>query len=215
MAQIKNQAVHQRWFQDLLKKRNLTQRAVAKALKLHPSAISRIFQGQQLLRPHEVARLADVLMVPPEDVLFHAGAANEFRAKGARAKTPHPTLMTIDGWVDGDLRVHANPPKNAAKVPCPLPSSDGVVALVARTAGSRFEGIEGALIFYRPAAEVEADARGRPSVVRVMGQRYDRSCIPRKGFEPGMFTLSALFTSDVLAEDVELESASPILWMKL
>src|SRR5665213_613627 len=62
------------WFQQALRRAGASQADLARHLELPQSAISRILNGERRVQAGEVPRMAELLGVPPDEVLRHVNA---------------------------------------------------------------------------------------------------------------------------------------------
>lgn len=93
--------VDQRWFQNQLQDKHISQRKLAKMLDLDPSAVSLMFKGRRKMTAAEAAELARLLNVSVDEILTRAGAGAPsrrsvkvteaaMRAKGFKDVQPTP-----------------------------------------------------------------------------------------------------------------------------
>src|SRR5437764_11747899 len=72
-CQPKNIAMNTSWFYDSLARIGASQADLARHLRLAPSAVSRMLNGERQVKLLEATQIASFLGVPPEEVLRHAG----------------------------------------------------------------------------------------------------------------------------------------------
>lgn len=192
-------AVDTRWFKGLLADRGINQRVVADALGLDPASVSLMLRGRRRVQLGEAAQLAELLGVPMDDVLAHAGVDPE--AGAVRA-------VPIVGWIDDRGEVHPQRPGGPRKAAAPLGMPDGAVALRFQTRDQS----DGWLAFYVPTGNVDQDAVGRYSIVRSGVAWYAASV--KRGYRRGRWTLTPMRDGDKVLEDIEVMSAAPVLWIK-
>jgi hypothetical protein len=129
-------------------------------------------------------------------------------------------LIEVSGSLDETLTVRLGEALGPRKVPNPLPPAErqGVCVLRVQTAGSHYDGIDGALIYYRPQAGiVHPEALGRLCIVTVKGPKdRERSLlrVVKRGYQAGYVNLTSLDGRPMEAE-VKLLEAWPVIWMKL
>jgi transcriptional regulator with XRE-family HTH domain len=198
-------SINEKWFRDRIEAVGLSQRKVAKALGINPSSISHMFKGNRKMPLEEAALWAELLKVTVEEILLNAGV------KISSSSKAFITQIEIDGWVDGLLSVHWTAPKGPKTAPNPLGSSD-IGVLRCQTLGSPFEGMDGALLYYYDTKSVNPDCLERLSLVEFSGKSFIR--IVKRGYEPGKYNLT-LSNGTPKEEGIELERATPIVWMKL
>lgn len=195
-----------RWFKDVLAEKQITQRAVAHSLQLDPASVSLMLRGKRRLQLDEAAALAQLLGVPLDDVLYHAGI--DPTAGAAKGSVP------IMGWIDNEGEVHMRRPDGPRRVQAPQGTPENTVALRYQTE----DATDGAIAFYVPKEEgVDRDCVGRLCVVQIApagkGPRYLR--VVKPGYRRGTWTLTRVRDSGKPVESVELASASPVLWVRM
>lgn len=199
--------VNTSWFTAKMEANRLNQRALAKALKVNPTTISLIVHGRRNIKLEEATILARELAVPLQEVLENAGVA----VKSTKARD----TMKVSGSIDGELKVHMghSTVKGPLDVARPDFASKEVLALRLQTDGTKYEGINGALVYYTPSEGVNPDGIGRYCVVEITGKKGCFLRIVRRGYQTGTYNLLGL-DGGLICEDVRLESASPVVWMK-
>lgn len=65
--------INTKWFKERLSERGVSQRKLAKMMDLDASAVTHMFHGRRNMRLEEAQHLADIMRVPVEEVLRHAG----------------------------------------------------------------------------------------------------------------------------------------------
>lgn len=98
-----------------------------------------------------------------------------------------------------------------AQVVGPRELPAGTVAVQARTAASGVDTIDGWIFFYVPGKAVDTEAINRLSVVKVSGGRTYLAHI-RRGYTEGRYNL--MMFSGKMDQDVEIEWAAPVLWVR-
>jgi transcriptional regulator with XRE-family HTH domain len=73
MNQQPSRRVDTRWFQSTLRECDMSQRELARRLRLDPAAVHRRITGKVPLRLDEVTTIARLLRVTPREVIEHAG----------------------------------------------------------------------------------------------------------------------------------------------
>lgn len=193
-----------KWFKALLADKGVNQRKIAATLALDPSSVSLMLRGKRRLQLPEAAAMANLLGVPLDDVLLHAGIDPE---AGARDSTP------IMGWVGLDGEAHMRRPDGPKRVPAPAGMPEDAVAL-------RYQGedaMDGWIAFYVPREEgIDAEAVGRLCVVQLApagkGARYVR--VLKRGYGRGLWTLGGIRAMESAIESVSVVSAAPVVWIK-
>lgn len=192
------------WFQHQFQMRDLSQRKIAKLMGIDPSALSFIVTRRRRLALDEANSLAAILGLPIEEILVQAG----INVSGGVSRD----ATTVEGWVDGDLRVNFGQPKGPPTAPYPF-SEKGIRVVRCQTVGSKYDGLDGALIYFRPAKKFDPATLGQICLVQVRGEKGMRLAVPRKGYRSGTYNLSVPM-GDVLAEGIIIESTSQVIWIK-
>lgn len=193
------------WFQTRLAAKGFSQRSMASKLGLDPSAMSLIIHGKRRLGLEESIELSKHLDVRHEELLSRFGVE--------LGDDTTPGMLKVKGTVTGEnLSVEWNIVKGAKNVSNPFHDKNISVVRVQAT-GTRFDGLHGALIFYRESKIVDPEAVGKPNLVRIKGKKDDLLRVVRRGSASGLFDLVAL-SGDVMEEDQRLERTSPVVWMK-
>ena len=206
-AKPKLREVNTTWFQAKMEAHGMTQRSLAKALKVDPTTISLIVNGRRNIKLEEAAVLARELAVPLDEVLVNAGVS----AKAPKGRD----TMKVTGAIDGNLQIHMGPShvKGPVDVIVPEFGGRGVVALRFQTAGSKYDGINGALAYYVPNEGINPEGVGRYCVVEIAGKKGCFLRVVKRGYQTGTYNLHGI-DGGLLCEDVRLVSASPVVWMK-
>src|SRR5438270_13623714 len=108
------------WFYEALARIGASQADLARQLRLAPSAVSRMLNGERQVKLLEAAQIASFLGVPPEEVMRHAGEeASEPRPAlpGRRGRPPGSRNRTMPRPPDGAQRVFPNAPQRADAIP--------------------------------------------------------------------------------------------------
>jgi DNA-binding XRE family transcriptional regulator len=185
-----------RWFQDRVRDAELSQSRLARLLDIDKSALSLMFNGKREMKMAEASRIAEVLALPLDEVLAHAGV-----------KVPKgPSSVAVVGAVDASNEIHVK--KAGTRVhTMPDPSKDAV-AVRCEDRGSL---LYGWTFYYVPHAGVAADALERLCVVRLVnGAQY--LFVPSRGFEPGVYNLRGL--NGFSMDGQKITAASPVLQIK-
>jgi transcriptional regulator with XRE-family HTH domain len=185
-----------RWFQDRVRDAELSQTRLAKLLGIDKSALSLMFNGKRKMATDEAARIAEVLNLPLDEVLGHAGIRVP---KG-------PSSVAVVGSIDAANEIHAKKAGKRVSSPPDLPKD--TVALWCEDRGSL---LYGWTFYYVPHASVAADALERLCVVRLVnGAQY--LFVPSRGFEPGVYNLRGL--NGFSMDGQKITAASPVLQIK-
>lgn len=203
MTHVNMPKVNKRFFTQLLRDRNLSQRELAKRMDLDQSSIVRALQGKRKFTNSETASLARILEIPMEDVLRNLDV--DVPVMRAHQKG----LITVAIYIETSRVVMGRPPKGprAVVVP-PNESGIGMRALRCEDPGP----LDGAYLYYRPATEVSPDAIGRLAICTLQGGEAVAGTL-RHGSKRATYTVVD-FGGRVIVEDAWLESAVPVVWIK-
>jgi len=123
----------------------------------------------------------------------------------------------VAGYVDEDLNVHMASIKDAEMVPGPVDLPPDSVAVRCRTARSVQDMIDGWLLYIRKPGTLLPDIIGRLCVV---GKNEDQASVAfvNRGYKNGTYNLTPWRVSGgksaAMVENVTLEWASPVLWIR-
>jgi hypothetical protein len=200
----------------MLRERGLTMRGLARSLKLDPAAVFHLVHGSRRLQLHEAAALARELSQPLGDVLERFGVQVPGGELRGAPRGSVSAVLEITGWLDRDLLAHLEAEGLRGRRQAPaIPGTDRETRVLrCQTAGSDYDGMDGALVYYRElpakAKGVSADAVGRVGLVRVVDSPALRLRVVRRGFQSGRFHLCSL-AGKVIEEDARVEIVHPVL----
>ena len=192
---------NKRYFQTVIAERGKTQREVAAAMDLDPSALSLIFSEQRKLQLDEAAELARLLDLPLTEVFKNAGI-----------EPPKTHAVALRGWIDAQAEVHFFSERGGGTVDCPVDMPEGAMAFQARTAMSKLEHWDGWLFFVPPPVtgtrdvDVVASAMNRLSIARLVGGVTALGYL-KKGYTRGRYSL---YLGDQVIQDAQIEWAVPV-----
>lgn len=199
-----------RWFQNQLETKQITQRKLAKALKVDPSAVSLMLHGKRKMHLDEAVEFAKLLGVPLDEVLANAGIKTSEVAGSAKS-------VKIIGWVDKNLSIHRETPKGVKSAPSPIVGGDKLSAVRFHTVGSKYEGLDGAVVYFEDRDTIHSDILGKMCLVKLNGSKTESKewffRVIRRGHIPGHYSLYST-TGELLEENVTLRSAAPVVWMR-
>jgi transcriptional regulator with XRE-family HTH domain len=189
------------WFRDRLADKQLSQRRLAKYLGLDSSAVSLTFRGKRDMKLTEAAHIAQLLAVPVDEVLYHAGVMQQ--SKGAQ--------VSVAGFLEshGEVRCVTGTDE-AFSIPMPAGmSGDDYMAIQARTSGSDLDYMDGWLFFGRQPTRMNPEAIGKMSFVHMRnGMRL--IAMVKRGYRPDRYNLSGPVSGD----DMDIQAAQPIELIK-
>jgi len=148
------------WFYEALARVGSSQADLARHLRLAPSAVSRMLNGERQVKLLEAAQIAAFLGVPPEEVMRHAGEeATEPRPviPGRRGRPPGSRTRPLGPRpADGAPRVFPSAPPRGDTIPIRSAArgggeqemflGDGPIGYTPRP--SNLEGVRGAYAIY-------------------------------------------------------------------
>lgn len=202
MATVRaSRRVNPQYFKHLLQDRKISTRKLANLLDMHQASLIRAFQGKIPLKANQTAKMSALLNVPLEDILHNLAIEVPVMRPNKGGKVPVAgqivNAKVVTGKVAGPRTVAAPPGEPSA----------GMQALRCTDEGA----LDGAYLYYRPAAEIQPRAIGRLSVCTVAdGETFVATPRPAAS---GAYTLRD-FAGRVVADNVWLESAAPIVWIK-
>lgn len=202
----------------ILESKGITQQEISQKSGVPKGTLSKIFHGKRRPTLKEISVFSAILQTPLEDLLSAFGVALSAPALGGAE------VIEVTGWLDANLVLRGvgeesggvSGLRGSKTAPCPFPDSDIRVAR-AQTAGSSFDGLDGALVYYREtrsqARGVDASGVGRPGLVRISGETERRLRVLRRGYAAGKYNLTSLAGS-LMEEGVAVESIYPVIWLK-
>lgn len=218
--------INSQWFHDQMAAQDLTFRELAKRVKLDAGALCNTVNGKRKMSLRDAAKLAEVFSQPIDVVLAQAGVPTKEVTATAHS-------VKVLGWVGDGFKVLWGKPKGPGEVAFPAigaGAAKNVVALRSQTAGTALDSLDGALVFLKaPAMGQAATEKGSSS--RVAAELLGKLCVVqiatdgaakgtwylgslKRGYESGLYTLMSL-AGQVLKEDVQIASVSPVIWLKM
>lgn len=193
----------------LLEKKGISQRFLAKKLNIDPSAVFHLLRGTRRLMLDEVSTLAEALGMPIDEVTEHFGVD-----LGANTE-PSVRDVKVEGWLDGTLTVRLDGLKGKKVAHSPFPDRD-IRALRAQTSGTEFDGLDGALFFYKfsKLQAVDPECVGKLCLVKITGEKEFKLRVMRRSYNSGRYDLCSL-GGKVMEESVRVEANHPVVWMKI
>ncbi|MES2348474.1 MAG: helix-turn-helix transcriptional regulator [Pseudomonadota bacterium] len=202
----KTKAVDARWFKDRLADKQISQRQFAKMLGLDPSAITRFLDGDRNLSMDEAVAFATICGVTLDDVMRRTGV----KLPSANGKGAAPVV----GWVDDRGIIHQDGADAAHRtVPLPPECPADSVAVRYKAPESASSVMDGWLYYYTRTERVPPEAIGKICVVQVKAGPAMLVHL-RKGYTSGTYSIRPLAIGAEMAENVVVERAAPILWIR-
>lgn len=189
---MRNRRVDTKLFRDRMRDLGITNRGLAKALNLDPSATSLMLRGKRGVKDGDLSRLAKTLTLGVDEVL---------RALGQQ---PPSETVPLAGTIDANGRASVRETKELA------PRWDGSVVEAYRisAAGHYANG------WTLGVAAPTADFLGRPGLVEIEGEPKLRTGIVTRGFEASTFEILPLLDCGAVLSRVKILSARPIRWIR-
>lgn len=206
----KTGSTNTQWFLDRINAQDLDQKRVAAAMRLDPSSFFRLIIGERKLKLEEAPVLASILGATLEEVLV---------AAGVKLKVVDPkNSIEVSGWIDGEFSIHWEIPKGPKSAPLPSNMGKNVRVLRYQTLGSPAESMDGGLVYYldsKQGTKGVGECIGRLSVIQIKGSKGTaRLGVLKRGYGAGRHVILDM-AGRVVEEDAQIESASPVVWMKL
>lgn len=206
MPRKRDQKIDTLWFQHQIEDKGLSQRKLAKRMRLDPSSVSLMLRGKRYMKVHEAAAIAEILGVPLLEVMGRAGIS------AAEAKAAASGMVPVVGRVNAHSVVTMNGEHTETLVASPADLDPGTLALRYETALTPLDAVDGWVLYYRQHDHVPPEAVGRLCVVLEVGAEHPRVGFLRRGYEPGEYSLLPYLGAE--PEAVRLESASPVVWIR-
>lgn len=174
--------MNRKYFDDLLKERKMSMRALARRLKMNPSQLSLTFSDQRRMQLGEAVHIAQILGVPLADVAFHAGI-DVARMSMTRAR--------VTGFMGEGGYIRIAPDRERTSLPQGLPL--GTTAIQCRTEGTDLSWMDGWMLFVGP-ARPPTHLFGRFCVITLDDGRRVVGTLP-KGYRPGSWVITGPYSS--------------------
>ncbi len=197
----------------MLEKHKMTRRALAKVIKVDPSAITHLLNGRRRLTLPEMHAIAKKWDISPNEVATNAGVPVD-EAASPNAQWNRDESVTVSGHVDATLKVHwgTAPGPQIVRAHHREPTAS-VVRMV--TANSSLAGFDGFLVYFLPRKTASAEMQDRLCIVQVKAGDPMLAVIRRGYAGVGLVNIYDPFHNGLLASDVALESASPVVSMEM
>lgn len=189
---MRNRRVDTKLFRDRMRDLEITNRELAKALNLDPSATSLMLRGRRGVKDYEIARLAKTLNLGVDEVL---------RALGQQ---PPSDTVPIAGSIDASGRATVRETKEL------VPRCDGSVieAYRIQAAGHYANG------WTLGVSAPTADILGRPGLLEIKGEPKQRTGIVMRGYAANVFEILPLLDCGAVLSRAEILSVRPIRWLR-
>jgi hypothetical protein len=194
------------WFRERLADKKISQRKLAKLMELDPAAISYMLRGLRRMTIDEAIAIATIIGRPHEEVLMHAGVRH--------LPSAGKNMVRVVGWVDGQGLVHLGAVKGMKLVVAPPGLPEDAIALRYQTSISAAETMDGWIVYTTAGHAVNGGAIGRLSIAQVANKGPLVVGMVSRGYSAGTYNVLPWVPGGLVLEDVILESASPVLWVK-
>lgn len=192
--------VDKRYFDNLLRDRQMSLRGLAKLMGLSHSQLSLAFSGHRLLKLEEASQLAGIFNEPLGRIVEAAGIA---------APPSGKDRISVVGAVrgDGTVELHQDGVIERTAAPPGLPEDS--IAVQFRTAGSPLGWADRWVAFCPAPRPADSSILGRLALVQIKGGPMVLATATR-GYRDGSFNLDGFFRR----ESAELDTASPVFWVR-
>jgi hypothetical protein len=198
--------VDSKWFQDRLADKQISQRGFAKMIDMDPAALSYAIKGTRAWKHDELVAFATIVGVPYEEAVSRAGLALPTGGKG---------MCNVVGHVDATGELRTGQVEAPRRVPAPPEAPEGTVAARFKTPMTGAELMDGWLIYYVDGVKrVPPEAAGRLCVAWLSNHGRALVGVVRRGYERGTHTLHPWTPGAAAYENISLERASPVLWIR-
>ena len=187
------------WFRQQLAARKLSQRALARLMKIDAAAVSLMLRGHRRMTNQEAHKLASVLGTKVTEVLRHSGVdvIDDVR------KVP------ISAWVNNEGAVSLFPDKTHAVVAGPADCPTGTYCVQCRAPS---EPQDSWLLFVNPAQEQPENCLEYLCVVAIDHGALTTANV-RRGYRPGRWNL-LMWPNREFRPDVTVAWCSKVTWIK-
>lgn len=187
------------WFRKKLEERKLSQRGLAKLMKLDAAAVSLMLRGQRKMTNEEALQIASILGTKVTEVLRQAGID----------VTDDVRKVPISASVDDDGTVTLFPAKTHDQVMGPADCPAGTYAVQCRANAPCQDGW---LLFVNPAHTDPLNHLDKLCMLATVKGGLHVACV-RRGYRSGTFNL-VLWPSRNVMHDESIAWCSPVLWIK-
>jgi transcriptional regulator with XRE-family HTH domain len=190
------------YFTSLLGERGMSLRGLAKHLGLDPSAVSLMFRDKRQMQMSEAVEIARLLGAPLSDVMKNAGIEASDVSR----------LIPVIGRIDGNGVADVDWKSKAERVPGPIDLPADCAAVIADTAMSALELLDGWTYYVQSMRQDVAALIGRYCLVTVAAERQPRLGWIKRSPRPGSYNV--ILQAGETLKSVQVTAAAPILWIK-
>jgi transcriptional regulator with XRE-family HTH domain len=199
-TRIGSVTVDRRYFDSLMQAKDLSLRGLAKRMGMSHSQLSLVFSGDRRMQLDEAAQLSSIFSEPLHRIVEAAGVA--VLNTGAHR-------IFVIGAMQGDGTVALHPEGVIERTVAPEGMGDDSVAIQARTAGSPWDWLDGAVFFCSKPSGVDGAALGRFCYCKIKDGPAVMAGV-RRGYLPGTHNLRGPYNAD----SVNLVSATAIVFTR-
>jgi transcriptional regulator with XRE-family HTH domain len=192
--------VDRRFFEGLMRDKELSLRALAKRMGLGHSQLSLTFSGDRKLQLDEAAQLSSIFGVPLSRII---------QAMGVEASPAGDTRVTVVGRVIGDGTVTINDHGTVERTSAPAGVPDDGMAIQFRTAGTPLEWLDATVMFCAKPDGISPSVLGRLCLVQIKGGPMAVAAV-RRGYAENSYNLSGPHSRD----SAKLDWASVVLFSR-
>lgn len=189
-----------KWFRAQLADKKMSQRGLAKLLKLDAAAVSLMLRGMRRMTPEEAHDIANILGLPITEVLRQAG----IKVLDDVRRVP------ISAAVDEDGVVSLFPARTHDEVVGPADCPAGTYGVQCRAPSLPQDG----WLMYVSPAQGPADAHMDKLCVVATTKGEQLMAVVRRGYRNGTYNLLVWPNHGAVRTDQDLAWSSPVLWMK-
>ena len=192
--------VDRRYFDNLMRDRQMSLRGLAKLMGMTHSQLSLAFSGHRRLKLEEAAQIAGVFNEPLHRVAEAAGISTPPSGRDR---------VGVVGVVRGDGVIEMHGPGVTERTAAPPGLPDDGVAVQFRTAGSALGWADGWVLFAPALRPADASVLGRLALVKIKDGPSAVATVTR-GYRDGSFNLDGFYRQ----ESAQLEAAAPVIWIR-
>jgi hypothetical protein len=196
-------AIDQDWFLERMRELDLTQRKVAEMTGINRSTINRLFNGSRPWKTQWTADVANALRVPVSELMARIGTTSPKSTGNG---------MPFAGTVDASGAVappRAGQPRRVDR-PDPNDFVNSTAAVRVQAPGRPWDGWT---CYFVPVKRIALESVGRLCVIELKNKGGRWLGTLQRGYSAAVWNLFHLDGS-VIAEGVDVASASPVVWVR-